>query len=196
MILIPIDPSISCTGVAVFELDKLIRCARIKPKQQVQKDGVITKFTSWQKIDQIIEALDLLLSEHPGASFSIEITSGKTAGRFGNKKISGLGTYGMVVGQVVRWAIERVGPDRVHQFYENDWTRQGKKDRRQEHCRYTFPFYAEHWYEQDKIKHDKSGRYTGGGDVSDAIMLGDYTLQQIKTGMLNPHTAHAGKETK
>ncbi len=178
MNIIGIDPSIGCTGVAVLEAGKVKRCARIKPKKQTQLKGDITKIPTWKQIDQIIEALDLLHSETKDPIYSIEITSGKTARRVKNQNISGLGVYGMVVGQIVRWAIERVGPDRVLQFYENEWTGGGSKDARQEQCRLVHPFYAQHWYEQDKIK-THSGGSKKGGDVSDAIMIAEYAERHI-----------------
>lgn len=183
MILIPIDPSISCTGVAAMENGEPIRCAQIKPKTSFQKDKIKHTIPAHQRIEQIIEELAKFVysfdrSDGKPIAFAIEITSGKTAKRFGSQRISGLGTYGMVVGQIVRWCIEEFGNDCVFQFYENDWTRGSTKERRQEHCRYAFPYYAEHWYEKDKIKAHKSGSKKGG-DVSDAIMLGDYAIQKL-----------------
>jgi hypothetical protein len=74
----------------------------------------------------------------------------------------------------------------VHQVYENDWTRGKSKEIRQETCAYRYPFYKEHWYEKDKVTKNKSGAKFGG-DVSDAIMIGEYILMNQ---ILHPATDH------
>jgi hypothetical protein len=161
--LISIDPSITCTGVAMFRNGDFLEAWAIKPK----KISSGNKIPAHIRIDKIIERLSVIADHRLGAEFVVEITSGKTSSRHGGHG-AGLGTYGMVVGQVVRHLIERHGAQRVHQVYENDWTRgKGGKDKRQAHCQYAYPLYAAQYAATDK-----------GGDIADAILLGEYHMQQ------------------
>lgn len=165
--LIAIDPSIKCTGVARFETDGLSSCFHIKP-QQTRKGKTIP---AHERIEDLICNLGVEVSSiihgYERVEFVVEITSGKTAGRLG-KNVQGLATYGMAVGQVVRFFKEEYGRDSVHEVYENDWTRgKGNKEYRRWACRHAHPLYAEHAYEIDK-----------GGDIADAIMLGEWWLQR------------------
>jgi len=171
--LISIDPSITCTGIAVFNKScELIDGGLIKTKDRFTHDRVRYSVKSIDRIDELIAALGDWLTEYQDAQFSIEVTSGKTSSRHGGGG-AGLGTYGMVVGHVARWAICKVGNDRVHQVYENDWTRGSKKDRRKTHAELTYPLYAQRWAAEDK-----------GGDLADAIGVGDYTMNQINLGVI------------
>lgn len=171
--LISIDPSIRCTGVALFDTScELVNGALIKPRTDYTRNKIKHTIPSIDRIDEIIRELDKWLSQHPDAQFAIEVTSGKTSGRHGGKG-AGLGTYGMVVGQVARWAICNVGQDRVHQIYENDWTKGKKKIYRKPQAELSYPIYKEHWSAKD-----------GGSDLADAILLGDYTMNLINTGQI------------
>lgn len=174
--LISIDPSISGTGVAVFSPGcELLEMCKITAPAISQKNNVQTKINSHQRIDRIIAQLDEVLERNiitTTPMIVIEITSGKTSSRHGGGG-AGLGTYGMVVGQVVRWAIDRVGPDLVEQVYENDWTRGSKKERRREHAKHMHPLYATHYYGKDK-----------GGDISDALCLGEWAMNRINLALI------------
>lgn len=176
--LISIDPSISGTGVAVLSPGcDLLEMHKITAPAISQKNKVQTKASSWQRINRIIEQLDEILDRvykvHGSLPYiAIEITSGHTSRRHQGSG-AGLATYGMVVGQVARWAIERVRSDRVIQVYENEWTRGSKKERRREHAKHLHSLYATHWYDRDK-----------GGDISDAICLGEWAMNRINLGMV------------
>ncbi len=144
----------------------------IKPQKYFSRNKLKTAVPTTHRIDELIHTLGDWLKLYPDAQFAIEITSGKTSSRHGGSG-AGLGTYGMAVGHVARWAICNTSHDRVHQVYENDWTRGSKKERRKAHAEYAYPLYKENWSEKDK-----------GGDISDAIMLGDYTMNLINTGLI------------
>lgn len=163
--LISIDPSITCTGVARFESDGLNSCFRVRPKQ-TRKGKTIP---AHERIEELICELGGeirgIIHGYQRVNFVVEITSGKTSGRHGGGG-AGLATYGMAVGQVVRFLKEEYGRDQVHEVYENEWTRgKGQKEHRRWHCRHAYPLYAEHAYEIDK-----------GGDIADAILLGDWWI--------------------
>lgn len=164
--LIALDPSITCTGYAVFMLNGLVECGRITTRAEYQRNKVRHKVPAHERIDELIRDLGGVFDRLPASSeVVIEITSGKTSGRHGGGG-AGLATYGMAVGHIVRYAIERFGEDRVHQVYENDWTRgKGGKDKRIAHCRYCYPMYAERFADMDT-----------GGDIADAILLGDWWI--------------------
>lgn len=164
--LISLDPSITCTGYAVFMVNGLVECGRITTKAAYQRNKVKHKIPAHERIDEVIRDLGELFDRFPAsAEIVIEITSGKTSSRHGGGG-AGLATYGMAVGQIVRYAIERFGGERVHQVYENDWTRgKGGKDKRIAHCRYTYPMYAKRYAEVD-----------AGGDIADAILLGEWWI--------------------
>lgn len=170
--IISIDPSITCTGVAVFSpVFNLLEMNRITAPAISQKNKVQTKIKAHERINRIIEQLDDVLERNTLTTtpmIVIEITSGKTSARHRGGG-AGLGTYGMVVGQVVRWAIDRVGEELVMQVYENDWTKGSSKDRRREHARLCYPLYGSEMHERDK-----------GGDVSDALCLGEWAKSQMQ----------------
>lgn len=164
--LISLDPSITCTGYAVFGLNGLQECGRIKTTTDFQRNKVKHKVPAHERIEELIGDLGEVFDRFPAsAEVVIEITSGKTSSRHGGGG-AGLATYGMAVGQIVRYAIERFGENRVHQVYENDWTRgKGGKDKRVAHCRYSYPMYAKRFADIDS-----------GGDIADAILLGEWWL--------------------
>lgn len=174
--IIGFDPSINCTGFSIFENNQLIDCGRFKNSGSYQKNRVVHKIPAPERINQMIRDIGDMISDYPEAEFVVEITSGKQAGRF-KTNLQGLGTYAMLVGHVVRFLIDRHGEHRVHQYFENDWTRGCAKERRQQHCAHLYPLYAKHWLERDMVKVSK-GRTKSGGDVSDAVMIVDYHINR------------------
>lgn len=151
-ILLALDPSSTCMGYAVFHGRTLVDAGKLKPRR--------TKDEANDRIDHMVSfGLNDLLIEHNPEAVVVEDTSGKV-GRRHHGNGAGLAVHGKAVGAVVWWLRGR-GSD-VHAIPENVWTRGTPKEKRQTRVATCYPQY-------DPAK-DK------GGDVSDAIGLGDWFI--------------------
>lgn len=149
-LIVGVDPSSTCTGVAVLRGGKIVEMAQLRAKSAQSSVGRIAVMTM---------KLVKFLREYRSAWLAIEVTSGKVAGRLGNR-VAGLGVYGMAVGAALWAAQDVLGPEAIVPVTENVWTRGVPKGRRQVGVGVMFPEYAR-----------GVGRHDAGGDVADAIGL-------------------------
>lgn len=118
------------------------------------------------RIKQLCADVRELVKDTQPSVIVIEVTSGKAAGRLNNRKVQGLGVYGMAVGAIWREAVwigrMRIGGPRlrVALVYENEWTQGEPKAKRHQRITMLLPEHAE------RLTRDT------GGDVTDAIGLG------------------------
>jgi Holliday junction resolvasome RuvABC endonuclease subunit len=149
-----IDPSLTCTGYAMFSADEQLICGgTIK---------VSPKLDTMERISLIIDDIRQLI-EAGVSHVVVEVTSGKVSARHRGGG-AGLATYGMLVGAVWYACSEEV--ETIH-IYENTWTKgKGTKDDRRFRVAAEYP--GRYDPEQDK-----------GADVADAVLLGKWALENV-----------------
>lgn len=165
---VSIDPSSSCSGVAYFEDEKLVRVESVKYNAELQKidlpDASGVPSETYHKYKTLTDKIIKNITDFKPNHVVIEITSGKVnKGRhFGGG--SGLSKYGMFIGFL--WGRLLELGFCVHDVLENDWTRSSSKESRQLVARQLF-----------------KAVYTSkdtGMDESDAIMLGLWWIKKFK----------------
>lgn len=138
MIVAAIDPSSTCAGVAIAELDAgaftIIDAFAIRPRASLPP---------LERIKTIANRLhtDVIARHHPQICV-IEITSGKV-NRQRHGGGAGLGVYGMAVGYLIR-SLESSGCDagaRIVPVEENLWTGGHSKEKRRRVAARLFPAY-------------------------------------------------------
>lgn len=155
MKLLSLDPSSSCTGYAVFDATELVDAGKLLPNR--------AKDVPNDRIDAIVAELVKLVTEHRPDVIVMEDTSGKVSKRHGSGGGAGLAIYGKAVGEIRR-AMKITGIP-VDCVLENEWTRGTSKGNRQMWC-------------AAKYSRQYDPNADPGGDVSDAICLGDWWLEK------------------
>ena len=167
--ILSLDPSSTKTGWALLDRsEQLLQGGLLTPdKQQCEPQFRIARMCS---------DLAQLLSEIEPEVILIEITSGKVGKRHGGSG-AGLGIYGLAVGAVWQAAeawvrllpSERQSETEIVLIRENDWTRGVPKADRIAGIESRFPEYSS---DQDS-----------GGDLADAIGLGQWWLTEYRLGL-------------
>ena len=150
--LIALDPSSTCLGLAASVAGEFISAGRIKPRAS---DPAQTRIDAI--IERLLERLAKFRSDYPAERIIvvIEISSGKVnQARHGGGGV-GLATYGDAVGSI-RTAVRLKGYSTA-EIPENLWTGGHSKDKRKRVAKTHCPSY-------DATK-------DAGGDIADAICL-------------------------
>lgn len=161
--LVSIDPSSTCTGCAVFCLNtgELVEASKIKPKAS---DDAISRVLS--TTDDITE----LLSKYRPTEIVIEYVSQHVNINRHKGKGAGLAVYGFAVGAIwettMEWWYQFTDISQPRLITPEQWTKGKKKKDRIDIIAALYPMYNR--------KNDK------GGDVADAIGLGEWWLTERK----------------
>jgi len=159
MKIIAIDPGSKVAGYAVFNDNKLIDAGLLKPYK--------TRLPNDARILSICFEVEKLLDEHKPKVVVLEWTTGKVGRNRHKGGGSGLAIYGIAIGAI--WIVARLRdgvalPETV--LIDESWTKGVKKKKRLEDLELTCPAY--------KRKLDP------GGDMGDAICLGEYYLKECR----------------
>lgn len=162
MILLALDPSLTCTGYAVGTSDRhLIESGRITPTCTSGKvDATLRAWSMCKDIDDLIR-------EHDIEQAVVETPAPQAPrGKHGSK---GQAKYGVAVGVIACHVIESLGIGKVTVVAADDWTGQVPKQRRALCVAADFPNYS--------TKRDP------GLNVADAIALMQWWfIEQKKRG--------------
>ncbi len=154
MNVLAIDPSSTCTGYAVFADGKLVDAGLYKPS----KSGL----DAIQRISDMLDDFRAMLGKVDYDAVVIEIPIGRQHTQTPGKK-SGFAIWGLACGAF--WATARAWPTcRTFPVSNTIWTRGKSKADRQLAASLMYKGYDS---SQDK-----------GGDVSDAVCLGHWWLNQ------------------
>lgn len=149
--LLSIDPSLTCTGWALFDDEGVVDLGRIStsPKEQLL-----------DRLQCLADGLQAPLTEVAGGHVVIEVPSGKVGKKLHGRNAAGLSVYGVAVGYVICTS-KQLGhePDLIT---EQQWTGSQPKRVRTAIVTGTCPAYAT-WVKKDR-----------GGDIADAIGLGEW----------------------
>jgi hypothetical protein len=159
MRILAIDPSLTCCGWAIFDRHhaKLLHVGRIMPGNY--------KKPLADRLDRIRDGL----TDLPVDSFErvvIEVPSGHVGRNRHQGGGAGLSRYGMAVGYVIG-VTASLGPPSL--VTENEWTNSVPKKTRTMIIQRTVPGY--------------NSIPDPGGDIADAIGIGQWWLQKHKTGL-------------
>ncbi len=172
--MIALDPSSTCIGYAIFGCEgardyELKSAGRITSKPKDKATVRMVKLA-----DEIMDLIDEY--DGPRTLIVVEIPSGHVnRGRHGGGG-AGLSVYGMAVGYLLG-RLASVDVD-VRMVLENDWTRGIPKGKRQQ------------WVAARHRCYDASK--DAGGDVADAIGLGEWWIMEQKLPAAPPRVAGTG----
>lgn len=176
-IIMGVDPSLTCTGVAVVQGDEAIVLDKLKPDLKDEADNPIE---AWDRAEQLAELILETWKEHVQPRVNRPRTMGgedtycvlempiATTEHKGNRhreRATGLADYGLCVGVVWNWLSYRlldVGSEgKLIPVRANVWTGKRSKASNQNAMRALYPVY------NDVVRNNRDP----GGDVGDALGL-------------------------
>lgn len=168
--ILALDPSSTVTGWALLDLGgRILQGGLLKP-DKIRSEPQF-------RILRMADDLQQLLNEFEPGTIVVEITSGKVGINRHKGAGSGLGVYGMAVGFL--WAVvvfwlqglpAEQGRTEIILVKENDWTRGVPKSDRIAAVAAEFPQY--------------DAARDPGGDLADAISLGQWYLKEYRAGSI------------